>query len=89
MIPPLRFEKFKADLNSDSPGFRVLCLTRLTVRAASLKSIIDNYTVLQELWDISKDEASDPSVKARIIGVEAQFKTFRHYFGVQLGCLLL
>ena len=45
--------------------------------------------VLQELWDLSKDDASDPSVKARIIGVEAQFKTFRHYFGTHLGFLLL
>ena len=85
----IQFEKLKAGLAPDSPGFRVLCPTRWTVRAASLKSVIDNYTVLQELWDLSKDETSDPSMKARIIGVEAQFKTFRHYFGVQLGFLLL
>ncbi len=85
----VQFDKLKVDLAPDSPGFRVLCPTRWTVRAASLKSVIDNYTVLQELWELSQDEASDPSTKARIIGVEAQFKTFRYYFGAQLGFLLL
>ena len=85
----VQFEKLKADLAPNSPGFRVLCPTRWTVRAASLKSVLDNYMVLQELWDLSKDDASDPSVKARIIGIETQFKTFRHYFGTHLGFLLL
>ena len=63
--------------------------TRWTVRAASFKSVLDNYSVLQKLWEESKDQASDPSIKARIIGVEAQFKTFRAYFEIQLGHLLL
>lgn len=85
----VQFQKLKDELAPDSPGFRVLCPTRWTVRAASLKSVIDNYTVLQRLWEESKDDTSDPSVKARIIGVEFQFKSFRIYFGIQLGFLLL
>ena len=48
------FDKLKEELATDSPGFRVLCPTRWTVRAASLKSVIDNYQVLQELWLVSK-----------------------------------
>lgn len=83
------FDKLNQELAPDSPGFRVLCPTRWTVRADSLKSVINNYAVLQELWDISKDQASDPSIKAHIIGVEAQFKTFRYYFGARLGELIL
>ena len=57
----------------------------------ALKSVIDNYAVLQELWDISQDQmqVSDPSIRGRIIGVEAQFKTFRYLFGVALGELVL
>ena len=82
-------EKLKDSLAPDTPGFRVLCPTRWTVRAASLKSVIDNYAVLQELWDISQDQVSDPSIRGRIIGVEAQFKTFRYLFGVALGELVL
>ncbi len=83
------FDKLKEELATDSPGFRVLCPTRWTVRAEFLKSVMNNYTVLQELWHISKDQASDPSIRARIIGVEAQFKTFRYFFGVHLGELIL
>ena len=84
-----QFEKLKATLPPEGPGFLVLCRTRWRVRAASLKFVIDNYIVLQELWELSKDETSDSTMKARIIGVEAQFKTFRHFFGTQLGFLLL
>ena len=75
----VHFEKFKDELSPDTPGFRVLCPTRWTVRAASFKLVIDNYTVLQKLWEESKDQVSDPSIKACIIGVEAQFKTFKAY----------
>ena len=83
------FEKLKDKLAPDTSGFRVLCPTRWTVRANSLQSVLDNYSVLQELWEESKDLASDPSVKARIIGVQAQFKNFRYFFGVLLGELIL
>ena len=55
------------------------------MRAASLKSILDNYTVLQELWEVSKNNSTDPLMKARIIGVQTQFSNFKFYFGVQLS----
>ena len=45
------FEIFKSKLAPDMPGFRVLCPTRWTVRANSLQSVLDNYSVLQELWE--------------------------------------
>ena len=85
----VQFEKLKNELVPDCPGFRVLCPTRWTVRAASLKSIIDNYSALQELWHVSRGDVADPSVKARIIGVQSQFCTFNFYYGAQLGFLLL
>ena len=85
----MQFENLKQNLAPDTPGFRVLCPTRWTVRANSLKSVIDNYKVLQELWESSQDETSDTSIKARIIGVEAQFKTYAFFFGIHLGYLIL
>ena len=42
------FTKLKDELSSETPGFRVLCPTRWTVRADSLLSVMDNYTVLQD-----------------------------------------
>ncbi len=83
------FQHLKESISPDGPGFRALCPTRWTVRAASFKSVIDNYTVLQELWVVAQDSVSDPSIKARIIGVEHQFHTFKFFFGVFLGNLLL
>jgi len=82
----VKFEKLKQNLEPVTPGFRVLCPTRWTVRANSLKSVIDNYKVLQELWESSQDETSDTSIKA---GVETQFKTYAFFFGVYLGYSIL
>ena len=41
------FEKLKAKLAPETPGFRVLCPIRWTVRAALLQSVIDNWIPLQ------------------------------------------
>ena len=43
------FDEIKDDIASGTPGVRVLCPTRWTVRADSMLSIIQNYTVLNEL----------------------------------------
>ena len=83
------FLKLKSELSPDSPGFRVLCPTHWTVRADSLHSVLDNYTALQHLWDECLETRLDTEVKARVIGVKSQMKTFCYYFGVCLGeCVL-
>ena len=74
---------------SDSPGICVLCPTRWTVRAEALKSILDNYNVLLELWTESLDRAKDAEMKARVQGVAAQMMKFDYFFGVYLGLLIL
>ena len=43
----------------------------------SFESAIYNYNVLYNLWEESIDQASDLAIKARIIGIEVQLKTFR------------
>ena len=69
----------------DSPGFRVLCPTRWTIHGESLHSVITNYCVLQELWDACLETRLQPDIRSRIIGVQAQMKTFEYFFGVVLG----
>ncbi len=44
---------------ADSPGIRVLCPRRWTVRAQALQSILANYEVLQLLWEESLDFVKD------------------------------
>ena len=90
--PPKRdrmFKKLKAELAPETPGFRVLCPTRWTVRAASLQSVIDNWIPLQELWDESLETNLESEVKSRVIGVKHQMGTFDYYFGVSLGAQIL
>ena len=72
-----------------SPGVRVLCPTRWTVRADSLSSVVDNYNVRQSTWEEVVEIARDTETKARIIGVAAQMKTFGFLFGTILSEMLL
>ena len=80
-------ECLKQNIAPETQGFRTLCPTRWTVRAASLKSVIDNYTVLQELWD--ECDTNDSDIRARILGVSAQMGTFNYLFGFMLGYEIL
>lgn len=83
-----RFEALKSEMASDSPGIRVLCPTRWTVKAEALQSILSNYEVLQELWTNSLD-VRDTEMRVRILGVASQMTRFNFYFGVSLGNLIL
>ena len=73
----------------DTHGFRELCSSRWTVRAASLQSVLDNYEVLLQVWEESKETNLDSEIRARIIGVESQMLSFDFLFGISLGSLIL
>ncbi|XP_041374744.1 zinc finger MYM-type protein 1-like [Gigantopelta aegis] len=79
-----KLEELKTEMNPDKPGFRVLCPTRWTVRAASLCSVLDNYSVLQSLWEICYEFVTDSEILARIVGVQSQMFSFDFLFGVIL-----
>ena len=81
--------KIKEELFLGNPGFRVLCPTRWTVRAGSLKSVLDNWNAINMLWDNSLEEKLDPEMRGRIIWVQSQMHSFDYYFGVYVLQLLL
>jgi len=83
------FQKLKTELTPDTPGFCVLCLTRWTVRATSLQSVLDNFEVLLGVWEEAQCTQLDSEMRARTVGVNAQMQTFDFLFGVSLGNLLL
>lgn len=84
------FQKLKeSHATNSTPGIRVLCPTRWTVRADSLASIINNYEVLESTWVAALQVSTDTEAKARIQGVSAQMKSFKFLFGVMLGELIL
>ena len=74
---------------TNSPGIRVLCPTRWTVRADSLASITKNYTVLQATWEQALEISKDSETKARIQGVASQMHTFKLLFGTMLAEMVL
>ena len=82
------FSKLKVEIAPGTPGFRTLCPTCWTVRAASLESIMDNYLVFQALWEDVKETATDPEIRARVIGVDATMNRFDFLFGLVLGVLV-
>ena len=82
-------QKIRKDISLEYPGFRVLRPTRWTVRAESMKSILDNCVVLQQVWDESLDENLKPEIKGRIIGVKSQMNTFKLFYGVTILQLVL
>ena len=84
-----KFDVIKKELVPDTPGFHVLCPTCWTVRAQSLKSILDNYSVLLKLWDEYLEERLQSDIRARIIGVQAQMNLFNFYFGLSVCYLIL
>ena len=83
------FKTIREQLSSPSPGVRILCPTRWTVRAEALLSIISNYEALQLLWEESLDFVKEAEMRSRIIGVSASMKSFDFLFGTVLGEMLL
>ena len=50
------------------------------MRAKSLRSVLDNYPVLQELGEIVLDGNVNPDVRARVIGVQVKMESFEFFF---------
>ena len=79
------FKSIKVEISPGSPGIRILCPTRWTVRADALASILQNYPVLMETWVVAADLVKDSETTARINGVAAQMSKFDFLFGAMLG----
>ena len=83
------FQTLREEISPTSPGIRILCPTRWTVKADSLHSIVTNYAVLQALWEESLEFVKDSEMRSRIIGVSTTMKSFNFFFGLVLGELIL
>ena len=79
------FQHLKDELAPLDPGIRVLCPTRWTVKAEALKSIVDNFEVLQHLWEESLEYVKESEMRARILGVSDCMMKFDFFFGAILG----
>lgn len=80
-----KLEQLKAEMQLDTPGLKVLCPTRWTIRAESYKRVLENYDALQLEWDECLEGKLDSEMRARIIGVKAQMESFDYFFALNLG----
>ena len=53
------------------------------------EGVVDNWIPLQEIWDKSLETNLDSEVKARVIGVKHQMRTFDYHFRISLGAQIL
>ena len=54
-----------------------------------MKSILDNWVALQQVWDESLDGNLEPEIKSRIIRLKSQMTTFDYFYGVTILQLVL
>ena len=73
------FDEMKDDIAPGTAGVRVLSPTRWTVRAGSMLSFIQNYTVLNELWDKACSVVGDTQAIACIRDATAQMASFEFF----------
>lgn len=65
------------------------CSTNSTVRSACLKSILENYDILEELWEeVIYGKILNSKMKARVIGVKYQMQQYDFFYGVKLALLI-
>ena len=59
------------------------------MRAESIKSILNNWVALRQVWGKSLDGNLDSEIKGRIIGVKSQMNTFNYFYEVTILQLVL
>ena len=88
------FKRMKKEFGDTSTGIRSLCPTRWTVKAISIESIIDNYTMLIKTFqqDLEETKSMPFEMKTRIkgqIGDNGYMFKFSSFFGFKLAHFIL
>ena len=64
------FRKLKEDISSETSGFRKFCPNMWSGRASSLKSVLDNWSKFQKLWEECLETNLKREVRGRMIGLK-------------------
>ena len=54
-----------------------------------MKSMIDNWVALRQVWDESLGGNLEPEIKGRIIGVKSQMYTFNYFYRVTMMVMMM
>ena len=78
-------ENIEKEGASEAAGLIKLSVTRWTIRAACFQRVIDNYEALLYLWEECLSSKLEAELRGRILGCQAQMKSFDYFFGFSLG----
>ena len=70
-------------------GGRELCSNLWTVRGTLLQTILDNWTVFQDLWDDILEGKVNSGIRGQAIRVQTKSKVSFFFFLIQLGVVLI
>ena len=79
---------YEGDEGEDIAGLSKFSATRWTVRAICFQRVLENYRFLLKLWDDCLEMRLVPEVRGRVLGCQAQMKSFNFFFGLHLGQLI-
>ena len=78
--------QIKSELAPDSPGLKPLCPTCWTVRTESMRSVLNNYAVIQSVLEgIVHEYRGNIEATASAQGVHAVMEKFSFLFGITLA----
>ena len=87
------FNRIKAEISDEdargSVGIRSFCPTQWTVRGDAITSILENYSVLSQIWEESLEARMEPDLKERVIGVKTRLGSHRLLIGLKLSKKIL
>ena len=83
------FNSLREDTTPGSSGDRILYSNRWAVEETLLQSMLDNWAVSQELWDVKLEVETGSEIRGQVIGVQTQMQSFKLHFGIQLRVLVL
>ena len=85
-----RFNKLKEEIGSTNTSIRAFSRTRWTVKANSIKSIIDNYSLLIQTFEQDLEESKMPlEMSTRIRGIVSIMTKFSCFFSFKLAYFIL
>lgn len=82
-------KQLRMNTKNEDKSVHAFCVTRWTVRGEVLESIINNHGEMMELWNNALDITKETEMKARILGCQAEMRTFSFMFGCHLGAKIL
>lgn len=76
---------YEGEEGENVAGLAKFSATRWTVRAICFQRVLENYEFLLKLWDECLEKRLHPEVRGRVLGCQAQMKSFDFFFGLHLG----